>query len=247
MAAGRLAKRDQRAGTRSRVEFRRDIPVRLLMRKKSGESNLRIGPAARANPGLRPDQRVAAVGGGGKLCRDAMPIGESGADRIRAEVYIADHALVQDEVSGRRGDVREALDQDIVLDILAEGGKTDFARREANRGHRKPCPGGIDHRDFCERRGLAAKARPNAKRLVKAQRGFKKRDGPPIGARIDMPGADNGKSRLRERERGGETGGASARNKNIGLCFGCCERHLPPLRTHFRAARSFWRARAGEA
>jgi hypothetical protein len=43
--------------------------------------------------------------------------------------------------------------------------------------------------------------RPYAKRLIKAQRGLEKRDGPAIGAGIDMTNADNRKSRLRERNR----------------------------------------------
>jgi len=86
-------------------------------------------------------------------------------DCIRVKAYIADHALVQNEVSGRRGDVRKALDQDIILDILAEGGEINLARGEANRGHWKPRSGGIDHRDPCQRRGLAAKVRPTPSAL----------------------------------------------------------------------------------
>ena len=62
--------------------------------------------------------------------------------------------------------------------------------------------------------------RPYAKRLVKAQRGLEKRDGPPVRAGIDMANADNGKSRLREGKRGRKTGGASAGNENVGMRIG---------------------------
>ena len=199
--------------------------MRLCVREKRRESYLRIGPAACADPRLRPDEGVAAVGGDGERCRDAMPIGDSGVNCIRVKAYIADHTLVENEVFGRRGDVRKALNQNIILYILAEGGEINLARGEANRGHWKPRSSGIDHRDPCQRRGLAAKMRPNAERLIEAQRGFKQRDSAPVGARIDMANADHGKSRLRERDRGGKAGGASAGNENIGLCFGDCKRH----------------------
>jgi len=35
-----------------------------------------------------------------------------------------------------------------------------------------------------------------------------------------MTGAENRKSRLREGNRGGQTGGAGVGNENVGLCFG---------------------------
>ena len=214
------AQRHQRAGARSRVELRRNIPVRLCVRKESRERDLWIGPGARADPRLGSCGRHAAVGGGGEFCRDALPIGESGTDRILAKTYVVDHAFVQNEVWGPGRDFGKALDEHIVLDILAESGKADLARGEGNGGHRKPRSGGVDHGDFGERRGLAAKMRPYAKRLIKAQRGLEKRDGPPVGACIDMANADNGKSRLRESNRGGKAGGAGAGNENVGLRFG---------------------------
>ena len=179
-----------------------------------------IAPDARADPRLGSCKRPAPVGGGGEFCRDAPPLGESGGDRLRVEAYIVDHAFVQNEVWGSGRDFGKALDQHIVLDILAKRGKADLARGKGHGRHRKPRSGGVDHRDFGKRRGLAAKMRPYAKRLIKAQRGLEKRDGPPIGAAIDMANADNGKSRLRESNRRRKTGGAGARNENVGMRIG---------------------------
>src|SRR5262249_47305911 len=105
-------------------------------------------------------------------------------------------------------------------DILAESGKADLARGKRNGRHRKPRSGGVDHRDLGKRRSLAAKPRPYAERLIKAQRGLEKRDGPPVGSGIDMANAENGESRMREGKRGGKTGGAGAGNENVGMCFG---------------------------
>ena len=117
------------------------------MRKESRERHLRIGPGAGADPRLGSRGRHAAVGGGGELCRDALPVGERGADRILAEAYVVDHAFVQNEVWGPGRDFGKTLDQDIILDILAESGKADLARGKRNGGHRKPRSGGVDHGD----------------------------------------------------------------------------------------------------
>src|ERR1700730_3088993 len=211
------------------------------MGKKRREGDLRIGPATCADPRLRPEDGLASVGGGGELCRDAMPIDDRGVDGIRPELDFADHSLVKNEVFGRRGDVRKAFDQDIVLDIFAEGGKADLARREGHRGYRKPRPRGIDHRNPRQRRGLAAKTQPYAKRFIKAQRGLEKRNGSPVGAAIDMANADYGKSRLRESDRGGETGGAGAGHQNAGFRFGGFERHSAAFVWRFRPAGRIWR------
>src|SRR6202023_423541 len=192
----------------------------LCVRQERREGHLWIAPDARADTRLGPGKRPASVGGGGELCREALPVGESGMDRILAETYVVDHAFVQNEVWGPGREPGKSLDQDIILDILAEGGEADLARGKGNGRHRKPGSGVIDHGDPCQRRGLAAKMRPYAKRLIKAQRGLEKRDGPPIGAGIDMANADNRKSCLRESDRGGKACGAGAGNENVGLRFG---------------------------
>jgi hypothetical protein len=142
---------------------------------------------------------------------------------------------VQNEVWARCRDFRKTLDQ-ACSRILAKRQADLAPAKETDGAGNRALVASIVAIRLSAR--LPPEMRPDAKRSGKAQRGLEKRDGPAIGAGIDMANAST-KPRLREGKRGGKTSGAGAGSEYVGLRIGSESDIVPPLLAYLYRRRKF--------
>jgi hypothetical protein len=154
-------------------------------------------------------------------------------DRDAGVVRLDRHNDANDapELRQGRGAALERGNEMAVLDIVAEGFKTDLGRFEQHLGRAQEPGGVVDQADRGQRRGMAPAQWPDLQRLERRHGAGQQRRGARVRRR--RPGDERGlDARRRERDRGRQPGGPAADDRNLRHVFDRC--HARPFPIDFR-------------